>query len=86
MAQTPVNGRGSRAATPELVEATNKAETPEPVEAEARLVIRQSCQIHQLENGETLQVSRQLSQLAFAINMKEDCYKLNLKLGAATFE
>ena len=54
--RTPTTGRGTRAATPELVEATHKTETPEPVEVEARSVIRQSCQIHQLDNGETLQV------------------------------
>lgn len=55
--RTPTSGRGTRAVTPELVEAANKIESPEPVEAELRSVIRQSCQIHQLENGETLQMT-----------------------------
>jgi len=54
--RAPVANRGTRANTPELVENTNNTEAPEPVEVESRLVIRHSCQIHQLENSQTLQV------------------------------
>ena len=54
--RAPVANRSTRANTPELVENTNNIETPEPVEVEGRLVIRHSCQIHQLENSQTLQV------------------------------
>jgi len=54
--RAPVANRSTRANTPELVENTNNTEVPEPVEVESRLVIRHSCQIHQLENSQTLQV------------------------------
>jgi len=54
--RAPTANHITRANTPELVENDNKKETPEPVEVEGRLVIRHSCQIHQLENSQTLQV------------------------------
>jgi nuclear receptor-binding protein len=57
VSRTASTGRGTRTATPELVESTNKTETPEPVEIESRFVIRQSCQIHQQENSQTLQMT-----------------------------
>jgi len=55
VSRTPSASRGTRAATPELVESTNKTETPEPVEVESRLIIRQSCQIHHIDS-QTLQM------------------------------
>lgn len=52
-------GNRARAATPEQVESV-KLETPEPVEAEGRMVIRHSCQIHRVDNTPSLQVSSKL--------------------------
>jgi nuclear receptor-binding protein len=54
----PLASQGSRAraATPEQ-EVSVKTETPEPVEAEGRLVIRHSCQIHSVDNTPSLQMT-----------------------------